>query len=153
MSHLSKTWKRKHILLARLFQEELGRLPCAFVKYMYQQTQFGAVLTVWQASHKQIHKSSSESPSIAFKEQHIQVSYRIRNLLQPFSNIPVYGVSETGLSSISQKTRPSLNTSSRLRRRRHSKVGTEMGTKQDYYLEQERTRWHEEGMQVGKRGP
>lgn len=34
VSNMSKAWERELVLFARLFQEELGRLPCALVRYM-----------------------------------------------------------------------------------------------------------------------
>ena len=33
MSYMPETWKGELILFARLLQKELGKLPCAFVKY------------------------------------------------------------------------------------------------------------------------
>lgn len=60
---MSKAWERELVLLTRLFQEELGRLPCALVMYMHVYGSSEIILTVWQNTHKKVHKPTSEPPT------------------------------------------------------------------------------------------
>ena len=45
MSDVLESREREFLLLARLFQEELGRLPCAFVRYTESGVTMDIVLT------------------------------------------------------------------------------------------------------------
>ena len=58
MSNLLKAGKRKLLLLARLLQEELGRLPCPLLRYTVSEGIYSRILSKEQASHKVVHKTN-----------------------------------------------------------------------------------------------
>ena len=82
MPYMSQAGKRELVLLARLFQEELGRLPCALVRYTRGNVEYSRML-------RHISSPSTKScinPAVRFFRPQIMEPVLISSL-QPLSTI------------------------------------------------------------------
>lgn len=91
MSNLLKAGKRKLFLLARLLQEELGRLPRAFVRYTVSECIPSRILSTKQASHKLVHKTNGNPLRNMFPPKVVSEPDPASGHYNPFPTFPFTG--------------------------------------------------------------
>jgi len=91
MSDMLKAGKRKLLLLTRLLQEELGRLPRAIVWYMVSECIYSSILSKEQADHKAVHKTNGNPLRNLFPPKVVSEPDPASGHYNPFPAFPFTG--------------------------------------------------------------